>query len=887
MFEHSAAKPEMTKLRILVNNVEHFIQVKSDLTLLEFLRNKLGLTGAKRGCASGSCGACTVVVNKKAVPSCRLLMRNLNNAEVITIEGLKSSDRLHPLQIAFMETGAVQCGFCTPGMIMSAYALLVQNPSPDQQDIYNALQNNLCRCTGYQPIEQAVIRAADYINGNAQIRKEPNNAIVGSSIQRIDGIEKVTGQALFTDDIEITGNNLLYGAICFSPITSGRLVSLNLDRAKAVTGVRYVFTAADVPGKNSIGRWKDDRPVFVENKIRFIGDVLALVLADTPEAARTGVQHIESEIVPEPGIYSIESALESTSADIHPHGNKAAQIDIRKSSRFADENDIKFNYSDTFQTTFVEHALLEPETAFAYMEDNCLKLIAPSQNVYFDRLELMRILGIKNRDIHRIRVIEPYSGAAFGKHEDLSVQPFAALGTFLTRLPVKITLSRDDSFRITTKRHPMVISHSSFVNDENKLIKQKIILHADTGAYSSWAPNILRKSAVHATGAYLIPDVEIHGVSVHTNNAFSGAFRGFGAVQTQFAAERHIDRIARQRNLDPVDFRISNALKAGDTTATNQIINNITPVAKLLDAVAKRISWPGKKSRINGKWSTGFGIAAGFYGIGYGNGIPDKGQVILQYHPSGNLVVRTSAIDYGQGARTVFAQLAAEVLNIPVNKIAIITGDTSETPDSGSTVASRQTMVTGNAVVKACMKLKTLIDKSSEITEIITIRTRYLMKSEPLNSSSGQGNVYNAFATAATAAKIRVNLQQGSVELLHIVSAHDSGTIINPVMAKSQVTGGIMMAAGMTLWENYSVNSGIPSNTNFSSYRIPRIKDTPKIDVIFLPTNCPEGPFGAKGIGEPAMIAAGPAILNALCDALDYDFNTIPVTPEMIMRVVQ
>ncbi|MCD4652424.1 molybdopterin-dependent oxidoreductase, partial [bacterium] len=507
MLEDPSKILDILHLSINVNNKSYVLDVSHNNTLLDILRDNLKLTGAKKGCASGDCGSCTVVVNDRAVRSCRIPIRDVNNSKIVTIEGILDSDgKLHPLQQAFLETGAVQCGFCTPGMIMSAYALLQQNPAPTRIEIRDALQGNLCRCTGYQPIEKAVILAAERIRNIRSVLYSSPKTNVGTNVQRIDGIPKVTGQALFTNDIDLGKfAKPLYGAICLSPVPSGILDSLDITESLTVPGVTHVFTAKDIPGKNSIGRWKDDRPVLVERKIRFTGDALALVLAETPNAAQIGVQRIQTNIIPEQGIFDIKTANDPKSVKIHPHGNCVAEINIVKKGNSTIIDSETKEYFDTFETPFVEHAILEPEIAIAYMENSRLTVIAPSQNVFFDRLELMRILGIKHRDFHKIRVIEPYTGSAFGKHEDLSAQPFAALGTFLTNRPVKIALNRRQSFRITTKRHPMLISHTSVVNHENKILHQTIKLQADTGAYASWAPNILRKSAVHATGVYCIP----------------------------------------------------------------------------------------------------------------------------------------------------------------------------------------------------------------------------------------------------------------------------------------------------------------------------------------------------------------------------------------------
>ena len=870
---------------LIVNGREYRVEAKETDTLLNVLRQKLFLTGAKHGCNTGNCGACTVLMGNKPVKSCRVHIKDVGNQPITTIEGLQADDgTLHPLQSAFLETGAVQCGFCTPGMIMAAYALLLQNNNPDRQTIRKMLQGNLCRCTGYKPIEDAILKAAAKLNDLNKITDDLQSDI---NMPLIDGYAKVTGTARFTDDLYPESS--LYGTVVWSTVPSGNLKSINTQKAMQIPGVVRIITAHDIPGQNGIGRWRQDRPLLVEDRIRFSGDAIALVLAETVDAARRSAAAVAPVIEPLPALFDPQQALQPEPISLYDESNIAAEIKIQKTAAHVESGMDNSEYSDTFSTPFIEHALLEPETAVAWFEDGVLQVVAPSQNVFFDRLEIMRVLGLPPREMNRVRVIEKHTGAAFGKREDIFVSPLAALASWLTGRPVKITLNRSESFNITTKRHPMRISHTSSVDKNNRLSRQSITILADTGAYSSWAPNILRKCAVHATGPYQVTEATVHGVSVYTNNAFSGAMRGFGAVQAHLAAERHIDRIARARNIDPLEFRKINGLRPGAKTVTGQVLQHITPIADLLDAAASALPWiqPCRGSRQDtAGWSIGVGLSASFYGIGYGNNILDKGQVELIGYPDNTYEIRTSAIDYGQGAKTIFAQIAADTLQVPVSSIIVTTGDTALTPDSGSTVASRQTYVTGNAVVNACKKLSALLNADPSPLKPISVKARYLMNSEALRSENGQGDTYKTFATSAAAARVKVNRSTGDIVLEKIVSAHDSGTIINQRLAESQVTGGIMMAAGMALSENYIVDKGIPKVTGFGNYPIPRINDHPEMQIIFLPTPDPDGPLGAKGLGEPAMLAAAPAIVNAVCDALDMDFDHTPLNPEYILEAI-
>ncbi len=863
--------------QLQVNGNTYKILAKPTDTLLDVLRNKLLLTGAKQGCNSGNCGACTVVIGKQSVKACQVLMRELPDKNITTIEGLQNPDgTLHPIQIAFLKTGAVQCGFCTPGMIMAVYALLQKNQHPDKQSIRRALQSNLCRCTGYQPIEQAVITASQ--------KMRQNSSLVMPAL--VDGVEKVTGNAVFTDDL--TPENTLFGAIVWPPVATGILCHIDLDNLNHFSGIIKVITADNIPGQNGLGRLKADRPLLVKEQIRFAGDPIALVLAENPLTARLAAESIVVKVKTTEGIFDSKHALDSGKPQIHPSGNLAAGIQITKQASDNIANSVISEYRSEFQTQFVEHAILEPESAIAYFENKTLVVIGPSQNVYFDRMEIMRLLGLSPRDISKIRIKELFTGGAFGKREDILATPLAALGAWLTSRPVKITLNRHESFRATTKRHPMTISHMTSIDSQDRIQHQSVRIIADTGAYSSWAPNILRKAAVHASGPYYIPTATVKGQSVYTNNAFSGAMRGFGAVQAHIAAERHMDMIARKRDIDPVEFRKLNAIQSGLTTITGQTIHDMTDVSRLIETAAEMLPWngPAKGRQTEFDWSVGYGIAASFYGIGYGNGIPDKGQAELVYDNNGNLHIYTSAIDYGQGAKTVFAQLASEILEIPLHQITVCTGDTALTPDSGSTVASRQTFVTGNAVVSAARKLLKIVQHTSKLDEPIRVKSRYMMESSEISSANGQGNVYKTFSASAAATRVKVNRRTGKVRVEKVVSVHDSGTIINPVLAESQVTGGVMMGIGMALYENYTVKQGMPETTDFSNYKIPRIQHTPDIRVVFMPTSDGAGPKGAKGLGEPATLAAAPAVINAVCDAIDTDLTSTPLNPETILKLL-
>jgi len=901
---------------INVNSIVYPVSVPRDHSLLEVLRNHLGLTGTKRGCACGACGACTVLVNNEPFRSCQISLDDVQGKKITTIEGLSSKGKLHPLQEAFLETGAVQCGYCTPGMILSAFSLIMKNPDPTSDDIKNALQGNLCRCTGYQPVIDAVLLAAKRMKNGGDFTVANNKS--EHSPPRIDGFDKVRGTAIYTDDCHI--QDLCYGTVLWSPVSAGKLLHIDCDLAIKTPGVIDILTWKDVPGINRIGRWRKDKPVFVEDMIRFSGDVLALVVANNRDIGKEALKKIKYQIEPRQGVFKIENQMCDSSKELFPLGTTVSEISILKGQN--SKTDSSESVTTSFKTNFVEHALLEPESAVAFFDDNTLIIKAPSQNVFFDRSEILKILGLSLRDASRIRVIQMVTGGAFGKREDMVAQPLAALAAWKTRRPVKVVFTREESFRSTTKRHPMSYTHCSFLDKKGSIFHQEVDILADTGAYASWAPNILRKAAVHASGPYSIPSVKIRGKSIHSNSAFSGAMRGFGGTQSIFAAELHMERLAAQMDRDPVQYRIDQALKEGSKTITGQTLTGNPGLPSVLKAASDAFKWKGplKGKVIERGIFEGVGAAGAYYGIGYGNGIPDKGQVELSINETGKVELYTGAIDYGQGSSTVFAQIISAILGIPFSEISVITGDTLTTPDSGSTVASRQTFVTGSAVVQAAGKLKTeLLKGVKHLLDVDTLkvrdnhwidatgsrvsfknictnafennlklryRGRHMNRTEKLDSETGQGDIYRSYAFAAACARVRVNVITGRISILHVVSAHNSGRIINPVLARSQVTGGVIMAAGMALSEKYIVHEGIPETLDFNSYKIPRMKDIPVIDTVFVEKDDPEGPLGARGLGEPAMLAAGPAIVNAVSDAIGIYPDQIPLTPEIIKKLI-
>jgi aldehyde oxidoreductase len=874
----SKVGPHEHNIRLRVNGDDLSVPQRSDASLLDLLRRDLGLTGAKRGCDVGTCGTCTVLVDGIARKSCTIQVSSLHETEVQTVESLGAASRLDPIQQAFIDHGAVQCGFCTPGLLMASQALLRRRPSPSLEDIQQLLKGQLCRCTGYQPIVDAIQAAA------ATSLRAPQDMEIGSSPPRPDAEAKVRGTCRYTPDIR--RDKMLHGAVLRAGRAHAKILSINTRKASAQPGVVAVLTWEDVPGSLCFGNAIADMPALCRDLVRFAGDALAIVVAETEDIARAALPHIEVAWKDLPLVDTPTRAMSPDAPLLHPHGNIASHQKLRKGDADTALAAAEVVVSGHFETGFVEHACLEVEAAIAHVDGEDLIIESPSQNVYFDRREVARVTGWDKR---HVVIRQQPMGAAFGKREDLYCQHHAALATIACGgRPIRIAMTREETFLCTTKRHPFYMDYELGARRDGTIVGLRAKQIADTGAYASWAPNILRKAIVHGAGAYEIPNISIDAWSVYTNNGYSGAFRGFGAPQVNFAVESLVDELAVRLGLDPVEIRRLNGLKLGSITATGQYLHASVGLPACLEAVAKRI---GPLPANNGRIRRGVGYAMGFYGIGYGNGIPDIGSAILELTKDGRVQLRLSAVDYGQGAQVLFVQLVCRELGITPEQLEVITGDTSQCPDSGSTVASRQTYVSGNAVLQACARFdgrlrkagwptRTLRDVASEDT--CYTQARFRASTKRLDPDTAQGDAYWPYAYGAQAAIVAVDTQTGRVKLERLVAAQDVGKALNPQQVEGQIRGAVAMGVGFALTEEYRVEKGLPVDLNFDTYRIPSAADLPDVEVVIVEEPEPTGPYGAKGVGEPPILPTAPAIANAIRNALGVRLHRLPMTPARV-----
>jgi len=676
------------------------------MSLLNYLRDTLNLAGSKNGCNQGHCGSCTVIVDGKAKRACLVQVGRLAGSSIETIENLAADGNLHPLQDAFMKEGAVQCGFCTPGMIMAAKALLDANPDPSPEDIKRALRFNLCRCTGYAAIIRAVRLAASILNDkdttdNLNTNRENDilgYAEIGSSPVKKDARPKVSGKPLFADDIKF--ENMLHGKLLLSSYPSARIKSIDYRKAAAAPGVVKVLTATDIPGRKSFGLLNPHQPVLAGNVVRYTGEPLAVVLAESEETAAEAVKLIVVEYEPLQGLFSAEEGLKDNAPPVHPEGNLLHHVSVRKG-----DTDEAFAGADViiegkYTTPMVEHAYLEPEAAVARPEnDGTISVWTASQGSYAFREMIAASLNLQPE---KVRVIYTPAGGAFGGKEEPTIQIHCALGAMVTGRPVKMALTRRESLIISTKRHSAQMHYRHGALRDGRIIAMEAKIILDAGAYESLSKPVVFRAGIITAGPYDIPNVKTDAYGIYTNHPPGGAFRGFGTTQVAFGAELQMDKIALALGIDPFELRRINGLAPGKTTITGQVIRSdcgyletLSRVQQSLEEYLKELPQPGRGCKI------GIGIAGAYKNVGLGAGKNDQAGARIEIDYQGRVLLKVGATDMGQGSDTILAQLAAHETGLEYDDFIVISNDTAQTPDGGVTTASRQTYISGHAVLGA------------------------------------------------------------------------------------------------------------------------------------------------------------------------------------------
>ncbi len=934
---------EKNRIKLTVNGTEHELEITSDTKLADVLRHDLGLTGTKIGCGDGLCGSCVVLLDGRAVRSCIYAARRADGKSVLTVEGLAASwgdpNELHPLQKAFIEHGAVQCGFCTPGLLMAAAALwnrtVASGATPDEEEIKKALARNACRCTGYASILRAVQSAVHEARTGTPLpplemeTMEPLR-VVGRSYPRPDAGAKVTGAAKFTDDYAFPG--MLHGATLRAEYPHARIRAIDTSRARALPGVHVVLTHADVPGRNRHGLVYPDWPVLCDDKVRYLGDAVAVVAADTPEIAREALTLIEVEYEPLPVVASAEQAREPGAPLVHEDwktGNLLEHIKVR-------HGDVEKGFAEAdvivereYRTPTYDHMFMEPECSIgvpAGYEDadqgryEKVTVYVGSQIPYADRAQAAAALGAPE---DQVRIIGTLIGGGFGGKEDIMGQIHAALLAQATGHPVKILYDRAESLLAHPKRHATVIRIKTGAKRDGRLTAVQAELVGDAGAYASLSTKVLTRATTHATGPYQVPHAKIDCYAMYTNNPPSGAFRGFGVTQSAFAVESNMDILAHELGIDPFALRRKNALRVGSTTATGQVLEESAGLVDCIDWVESRVKELAKAPIPEAQFpnpQVAWGFACAYKNTGLGGGADDAAGAEIELYPDGavtgtDVEVRASSADLGQGLVTVVAQCVAEELGLPLERVRVLLSDTDLTPDGGPTTASRQTYVTGNAARLAAATLRERLARAAaEQWDVPPQSIRFEggeMRAEgqaaPLSSgvewltAEGQeprltyryaapetqplgtgGRMHFAFGFGAQAAQVAIDPESGKVQVLRVIAAADGGRALNPLSFRGQVEGGIVMGIGTALTEEYVLENGIPQTRRWKDYETPLIGDMPELEVQIIEHPTADGPFGAKGIGELPSIPTAPAICNGIYQATGVRVYSLPSKPEDI-----
>ncbi|MBC5688522.1 selenium-dependent xanthine dehydrogenase [Mediterraneibacter sp. NSJ-55] len=828
-------------ITVLVNGKKY--EVERDKKLMRFLRDDLHLTSVKDGCSQGACGTCTVLVDGKATRACIPTLSKLEGKEILTVEGLSDREK-DVYTYAFATAGAVQCGFCIPGMVMCAKGLLDKNPDPSRLEVIAAIRNNICRCTGYKKIIEGILLSAKIFRENLSVEEESGKVTVGQAMQRIDAKEKVTGTGEYPDDIYLDG--MIYAGAVRSEYPRAKVLAIHTEEALAMEGVIGVYTAEDIPGNVKVGHLKQDWDTMIPvGKVtHYLGDAICLVAAkdqETLENAKAKIK-VDYEVL-EPVLDPFEAMKEGAPL-VHASGNILAHEHLVRGN--ADEIIAASKYKVTrhYETPWTEHAFLEPECAVAMpFDEDGVFIYSTDQGTYDTQHECCIMLGLPPE---KVIVENKLVGGGFGGKEDVSVQHHAALVAYLTKRIVKVKLSRQESIVVHPKRHPMWMDITTACDENGYLTAMKAVVVSDTGAYASLGGPVLQRACTHAAGPYNFQVIDIDGKAVYTNNPPAGAFRGFGVTQTCFGSERNLDLLAEMVGISPWEIRYRNAIRPGQVLPNGQIADASTGVAETLEAV--------KETYESEPYA---GVACAMKNAGVGVGLPDWGRCRLLIK-NGKVQIHAGASCIGQGLGTVLTQVVSETAGLTLEEIEYCRPNTANSPDSGTTSGSRQTLITGEAAKRACQKLRE--DLRGNVLADLEGREyygEYLAKTDKMGSDVPNPVSHVAYGYAT---QVCVLNEDGTVK--KIVAAHDVGRAVNPVSVEGQIEGGVVMSLGYALTEKYELKDGYPVS-RFGTLGLFKADKVPQVEPIIVEKPGVEVGYGAIGIGEITSIPTAPAIAGA------------------------
>jgi len=899
-----------------LNDTPQTLSVNPLRRLSDVLREDLCLTGTKVGCDTGDCGACTILIDGKQHNACLTAIGQVGGRKVRTVEGLSKNGELTPLQQAFLNEGAAQCGICTPGMLMAAQSLFYKTSNPSEQQVLDALGGVLCRCTGYKKIVQAVLKAGQY-QSSLPVPKSGN--AVGSRMIKVDGRKKITGEEIFGAD-QAPDDSLWLRAIR-SPHPRANFTYDDPEKVlQKYPGLVKVLTADDVPGNNGFGIYPHikDQPVLAKNHVRFRGEAVLALVGDQRSVECVSEEDLGLTWKSLEAIRGLDGAL---AGNLEPV--QAQFPDNTLSRGYVKKSDVEKGFSESYAvgegiwtTSAIDHGYIEPEAGYACKVGKNLEIFVCTQTPFMDQEEVAQVLGIKPE---QIRIIPSAVGGGFGGKLDISLQPLVAVAAWILDRPVRCIYTRPESLASTTKRHPVRMTAKAGCTREGKLTAFEYRGDFNTGAYASWGPTVADRVPIHCTGPYFVPNVLSQTRALFTNESPSGAFRGFGTPQAAIAHEALMDTLAEKIGMDALEFRIKNALRKGDRTATGQLLENSVGQVECLESLKSRwIKWRKEAKEFNNKTANrkrGIGIGCVWYGCG-NTSMSNPSTMCVGINAEGKVTLYNGAMDIGQGANTIMVQICADAMGIPASQFDIVMGDTELTADAGKTSASRQTFVSGKAAQLAGEHLKAQIIHHAEASEKATIHIEgekliakddsgehVILLSDILPQISGdvltgkgsfdppttpldenrQGNPYATYGFGAHVAEVEVDTLLGTTKVLRLAAAHDVGKAINPTQVEGQIHGGIAQGLGLALMEEYIQQV----SENLHDYLMPTVGDMPEIEVILIEDPEPLGPYGAKGIGEHALIPTAPAILGAIKNATGVSIHHVPATPDCVLAALQ
>ena len=882
----------------------------------DVLREELGLTGTKVGCDAGDCGACTILIDGEQRFACLTAAGQLEGCDVQTVEGLAKDGKLSPLQQAFHRYGAAQCGICTPGMLMAAQSLLNVKPNPSREEVEDALGGVLCRCTGYSKIVAAVLEAS-----GTETQELPADADsgFGSRTRKVDGEPKLLGTEIYGADT--APDDSLWMRVVRSPHPRATFVLPSPEKIiEENPGLMRILTWQDVPGNNGFGIYPHikDQPVLAKDQVRYRGEAVAALIGDRKSIEAVTDDDLGIEWVPQDAIESYESALEgkiSPVQEIH-EDNLLARGFLKKGDAESVYEQSLIKAQGTWETSYVEHAYIEPEAGYAVKRGQRLELFVSTQTPYMDRDEVAQVLGIGP---DQVRIIPSAVGGGFGGKLDCSVQPLLAVAAWILEKPIRCTFTRPESLASSTKRHPAKMKASASCDKDGTLTSLSFEGDFNTGAYASWGPTVADRVPIHCSGPYFVPNILAKTRALLTNGPPSGAFRGFGVPQSAIAHEALMDSLAEQTGIDPLEFRLKNALRKGQRTGSGQLLENSVGQAECLEALQTRWQeWRKASEEFNNHSEIikrGVGIGCCWYGCG-NTSMSNPSTMRVGINSEGTITLYNGAMDIGQGANTIMIQICAEALGLPASSFQFIMGDTDLTADAGKTSASRQAFVSGRASQLAGEHLRAQIIHLAEAEEDANLRldgsTLWVQDKNGEHSillsdllprtngdvlvgegtfdppttkldENGQGSPYATYGFGAHIAEVEVDLKLGTTRVLRLAAAHDVGKTVNPTQVEGQIQGGVAQGLGMALMEEYV--QGVTENLH--DYLIPTVGDMPDIEILLIEDPEPLGPFGAKGIGEHALIPTAPAILGGIRQATGVSIHRIPATPDRVLQAIQ